>query len=384
MCGNAGRPANFDPYKQHFKLLMSNGTELDVNMAQIDFMRLYGIRLGIEYGSQIGASFVLLAMLLLLTRREKRKSLIFVTNIVCLLVNAVRCICYCLYLTGNWFNPFLFLSDDFSRITTADTAQTIATTTMTTLLYICVMVSLSLQVWIVCITTQKNQRILIMGGTTVIALLAVGVRFAVTVISNQMTMINRTMSGYGFLLNTNTVLTTAAIWVYCCVFTFKLGIALMQRRRLGLVQFGPMQIIFIMGCQTMVVPAIFSCLQFYDRIPELGSFTPTIVCISLPLSAIWAGIATNDSHVAASGADAHQRLLRAQFGRTQSTSGTDHSTESGEMTRSSTLYTKDLNDPDSPTTTFKEKGSVESQGIQVQSDWRVDSGEPSSNYSTTT
>lgn len=40
----------------------------------------------------------------------------------------------------------------------------------------------------------------------------------------------------------------------------------------------------------------------------------TVVCIFLPLSAIWAGV-SNDSAIAYRGPDAHHRLINSQFGR---------------------------------------------------------------------
>lgn len=47
--------------------------------------------------------------------------------------------------------------------------------------------------------------------------------------------------------------------------------------------------------------------------PELGSQGTTIICIFMPLSAIWAGLVANDASIGARGADSHQRLLKDQF-----------------------------------------------------------------------
>lgn len=47
----------------------------------------------------------------------------------------------------------------------------------------------------------------------------------------------------------------------------------------------------------------------------------TVVCIFLPLSAIWAGVA-NDSIIAHRGRDAHHRLIDSEFGRSSATSAT--------------------------------------------------------------
>lgn len=249
-------PPNFNPYTQNFTLLLPNGTEFIADMGQVDWLRQWGIRLAINYGTQIGASVLLLVVLIVLTRREKRKSAIFIMNAMCLVINTIRSIVQCLYLTSNWFNPYSLLSGDFDSVNSSDLAKTVAGNTLNLILYICIMASLSLQVWVVCITTQKFRRFLIMGLTTAVALVAIGFRFAITVISNQQSMKKLSMEQYDHLLTKTTIVTTLAIWTYCCVFTFKLGFALLQRKRLGMTQFGPMQIIFIMGCQTMVIPGM--------------------------------------------------------------------------------------------------------------------------------
>jgi pheromone alpha factor receptor len=220
---------------------------------------------------------------MVLTKAEKRKSGIFIMNTICLFVNTCRAIVQALWLTGNWFNPYAFLSFDSSHINRGDIANSVAANVLTMILYIGVMISLSLQVWIVCITTPKLQRFLIMGITTLIALIACSYRFAITVISAQQTIAMNPdgMEPYQGILTITTILTTTAIWSYCVVFTFKLGFAIVQRRQLGMTQFGPMQIIFIMGCQTMVIPGTSSTHTSFTTIHLLLVLPPILSILKL-------------------------------------------------------------------------------------------------------
>jgi len=256
-------PPGFDTHIQNFTLIDQDGEEFVTNMFELDYMRQYGVRVAINWGSQIGASIVLLFVLLLLTRREKRKSSIFVMNSLCLVLNTIRSLLQCIWLTTEMFNPYAVVAGDYSRVSASDRANTIASNTILLILVTCIMISLSLQVWVVCITAQRLHRVLIMGTTTLIACIAVGYRFAVCVINNIQTMRDSTMSAYDGLIRGMHITQAVAVWLYCCVFTFKLGYALIQRRRMRMTQFGPMQIIFIMGCQTMVVPGMF--LSYYHR-----------------------------------------------------------------------------------------------------------------------
>jgi pheromone alpha factor receptor len=250
----ATAPANFDPFNQDFTLIDGNGNEIVANMGIVDQARLYGMRTAINHGTQVGASFMLLLVLLLLTRREKRRSWIFIMNAICLVINTIDSLLTCIYFTGNFFNIYSTLTGDTSRDTATDRGVSIAANTLTLILYICIMVSLSMQVWVVCVTAAKLQRLLIMGATTVIATIAIGYRFAVTVISNHTIMNGTTMKNHNGVLRINYIFQAIAIWAYCCVFTFKLGFALLQRHKLGMTQFGPMQVIFIMGAQCMIIP----------------------------------------------------------------------------------------------------------------------------------
>lgn len=247
-------PIAFDAWTQPITLYYSNGDNFTTSMEAIDFYRLYSTRLAISYGTQVGASVILLLVLLLLTRSEKRKSSIFVLNSLCLVGNSLRCIFACCFLTGNLLHPYAQLSGETSRATTRDIAISVTSNTFTLIVNMLVMCSLSLQVWVVCITASKLQRIIIMSTTTVAALTSVGYKLAFMIVSNRATVQLIPMPDNDRIGASSYITQAAAILIYSCVFTWKLGYAIIQRRRLKMLQFGPMQIVFIMGCQTMIIP----------------------------------------------------------------------------------------------------------------------------------
>jgi pheromone alpha factor receptor len=69
---------------------------------------------------------------------------------------------------------------------------------------------------------------------------------------------DETMSEHNQVVLSAHITQAVAVWVYAVIFTWKLGVAIVQRRRMRMTQFGPMQIIFIMGCQTLIVPGMSS------------------------------------------------------------------------------------------------------------------------------
>jgi pheromone alpha factor receptor len=262
---------DFDPWRQNVTLYTEDGRPFIIKINYVDEIRLYAARLAITYGAQIGASMLLLLVLLLLTRASKRKSFIFLINAFCLTANTVRCILLSCYVTSTLLNPYSQLASNYSRVTRGDLATSTAANLFTLLVTVLVMVSLSLQVWVVCITTPPLQRYLIMGATTLMACLATGFKAAFVILNIKQTLNLQSLQSYGNVIIGTYISQAVAISLFSCVFTYKLGHAIFQRRKLNMPQFGPMQIVFIMGCQTMLIPGSF-CLIPYPRLqrhPEL-------------------------------------------------------------------------------------------------------------------
>ncbi|KAF6230161.1 hypothetical protein HO133_004500 [Letharia lupina] len=306
----------FDPYSQSFTLQASDGTLFNVSIPNLDYFVNYNTQICINYGAQTGASIILLAVLLLLTKPDKRASPIFIVNVSSLALNIVRNVLQCLYFTGPFTETYAVFSGDHSRVHTGDYATSVTATVFTLLVLVCVEISLCLQTRVVCVTVRQLYRKIIFAASVVIALLAIAFRLALC-IENSIDIVQAKVDGpLQQLASATNITESISICWFSAVFVTKLALALNERRKLGLVQFGPMQIIFIMGCQTLVVPgqqdsiqspsskltfilALFSTLQYAVNNPALYSNALTCVAIFLPLSSLWAS-ASLDSRFQAS------------------------------------------------------------------------------------
>jgi pheromone alpha factor receptor len=256
---NSTLPFDFDPWTQEFSFVDGRSGEILIRaMQDLDQYRLYGFRLAINYACQVGASFMLLLVLLLLTKADKRKSYIFILNSGCLLLNTIRCVMLCTFVTSGFYNPYSQLSGDFRQLTHSDYATQVVQRVFTALVTIMILISLCSQVWIVCVTTPPLRRNIIMGVTTTLGCVALGYRLALIYFNTKTTLKLESMEPYNGLASTCYVLQAVSIWLFSCVFIYKLGYAMLKRRRLNMPQFGPMQVVFIMGCQTMLVPGTFA------------------------------------------------------------------------------------------------------------------------------
>ena len=248
--------STIDPFEQSFTLVSPSNGPFNVSISDLNDFNLYNIQICINYGTQIGASIAMLLVLLLLTKPDKRLSAILIVNTFSLIFNIIRNVLQCVRFTGPWTNTYAFFAADYSRVHTKDYAITISSTVFTLLMQICVEASLCMQVRVVCVTIRKAYRHAVYATSGVIALLAIGFRFAYMVENDKAIVALVPSATLYWLGNATNITTSISIFWFCAVFVTKLGFALYQRRKLGLGQFGPMQVLFIMGCQTLIIPGM--------------------------------------------------------------------------------------------------------------------------------
>lgn len=248
----------FDPFNQTFTLKDSYSEEFPVSLAELNDFFKYGLQNCIVGGTQIGAAFILLVVLLLVTKPEKHTSPIFIVNSLALIFDIIRSLLSCLYFTGPFEDTYAYFGEDYSRVQTGDYATSVTKAVFSLLLLVTIEISLCLQTQVVCVTLRPIYRRAVFGISIFIALTAVGVRFAFMVQNAILIVQAKQEDSLAQLGSGTNIMITLSICWFCAVFVAKLGVALRQRQKLGMGQFGPMQIIFIMGCQTLIIPCMFS------------------------------------------------------------------------------------------------------------------------------
>ena len=319
----------FDPFTQSLTLIDRQGRSVKITIPDINEFLNYSVEISINYAAQFGASLILLIVLLLLTRPEKRRAPVFVLNCISLVVNIVRILLFILYFTSPFVDIYASFGQDYSHVPSSAYGTQVAAAVLTLVLLAIVEASLCLQVSVVLVTLRRIYRRVILGFSVLVASLAITIRLAYCV-ENIKAILSLVPSGtLQWMAEANNICTTISICWFCVVFCAKLGMSIRQRRRLGVGQWGPTQIIFIMGCQTLLIPgksiwtafslplpimflprttffkekaldvmanaphhlpllAIFSILQFITPVPAISSNVLTTVIIFLPLSSLWA------------------------------------------------------------------------------------------------
>ena len=244
----------FDPFTQTFTLLLADSSPFNVTIPELDDFVFYNVNICINYASQLGGSLILLIVLLLLTKTDKRQSPIFILNALCLSLNTIRNILQCLYFAGPFSETYAYFGQDYSRVPRSTYATSVTATVLTFLLLLCVELSLILQVRVVCVTLRDIYRRGILVISVMIALVAIGFRLALCVENSRYIVSLTYLIPLTWLGSAANITTSISVCWFCAVFVTKLGFALEQRRKLGMGTFGPMQVIFIMGCQTLIIP----------------------------------------------------------------------------------------------------------------------------------
>lgn len=318
--------SDFDPYTQNLTFHEADGTPFFVPVVVLDDFYQYCIQICINYGAQFGASVIIFIVLLLLTRPEKRASSVFFLNGSALLLNMARLLCNMIYFTTGFVKAYQFFSGDHSRASTSAYANSILGVVFTSLLLICIEASLVLQVQVVCANLQRRYRTMVLCVSILVALIPISFRL-VYMVGNCKTIAKAdTPQSLVWLESAASIVTTISVCFFCAIFITKLGVAIHQRRRLGVRDFGPMKVIFVVGCQTMIIPAMLSILHHAIVVPELNSNILTLVTISLPLSSIWAGITLSNSSssgTSPSGCALWNRLAVSNSMGSNQTSSTD-------------------------------------------------------------
>ncbi|KAL8951257.1 MAG: hypothetical protein Q9222_002759 [Ikaeria aurantiellina] len=299
----------FEPFSQSFTLLLRDGTPFNVTIPQLDEFILYNVQISINYAAQLGASLLFLVVLLLLTKPDKRKTPIFAINCIALTLNVLRTLLQCLYYTGPFSEIYAYFSLDYSKVSSSDYANQIAITVLTWLLLVCIEISLLLQARVVCVTLRRSYQHIILVLSILVATMAISFRLAFCIENSRYILSLLPLSPLEWLASATNITTSVSICWFCAVFVIKLGFALDQRRKLGVAGFGPMQVIFIMGCQTLFIPAIFSVIEYFVPLPSMDANVVSLVTIFLPLSSLWASASVDNRRKERSEARSHGKLL---------------------------------------------------------------------------
>lgn len=159
---------------QSVNMTMPDGEVAQVPLGAVDTNTRMMVVKSIAYGVEMGASVVMLAIILTMTPKPKFCRFPTYLNIAALCNNIVRVLLLAIYFESSWVSFYSLYSGDRASVTSADLASTIASTVLTIPQNIMMMLALVLQAWVMVRLWPEIYRWAIIFVSVVLVLLEVG------------------------------------------------------------------------------------------------------------------------------------------------------------------------------------------------------------------
>lgn len=256
---------------------------------------------GIFFGVRVGSTAVVGILLFLISKNRRTPA--FLLNQICLWLLFIQSALYLNYEVSYYSAPSTYFSGSYIKVTDNDVNASVASSVFQLLLVIAIQFSLIFQVRAVFPPFSLSRKI---------ATFVMGLFSSWCIVFYFLFIVERCFSAkdgsrplYGetrfaeVLPSLSQLSLGISIFVCCLVLVGKLLFAIRTRHILGLRQFGPLQILVIMGTQSMIAPLVIYIVNWFVHyggnaasptryVTGLASIAPLIVVLSLPMSSLWA------------------------------------------------------------------------------------------------
>lgn len=226
---------------------------VNVSLSNLDAEIWYNTACTLNFGAQAGGCGAMFFVVLILSKAAKRKTPIFILNVLSLLFGFFRGLLFALYFLSSWIELYPYYTDDYSAIPTRAYALSVTGSVMPLLMTTTVNLSLVLQAYTVTKSMRNMYRYSVIFMSGLVFFLAVGFRFA-EVVTNCISIIQAKIFNAEWVQKGTLYMETISIWFFSIVFTGKLVYTLYYRRKHGWKQWSGVKILAAMGGCTMLIP----------------------------------------------------------------------------------------------------------------------------------
>jgi len=280
-------PWNLHVSNQDFNVTGLDGNPQTISMADVTNSLVYNFRLCAVQGFIVGFSAMLMAILLLLTNKEKARRPIFILNFLALFFLCFRSIAQlAMFGTSVQGLGYNFIGAQ-AQYSLAFVSPVFMQALLSPLIYFCMLFSLVLQVRVVFAAEPRSQQIITVVGSLA-ALFLVGLGWYIAAIFMQ-GLLGTLRAVVGWPYDALRIGIMIFVAVSCLLFLYKLALAIRRRKRMGFKKFGPLQVLFIIFAQCLVIPLVVYILDFtVPSVKNLSGLAQCFLICSLPLSSVWA------------------------------------------------------------------------------------------------
>lgn len=278
-----------DPRMQTINITGPDGEPFPVPMAEINTANLYLVRVSTVYASQIGACFVMLAVVLAMTPKHRFTRVPTLINIFNLALAVVRLTLLATYFSSSWVEMYTFYSGDVRFVTADDWRISLVATALSIPQTLLVLSALIVQAWSMVQLWPSLCKWPAIAVSTLVSVASFG--FKCASVSVQIRVITEPFDVRPLLWIrlTDVSLMTATIAWFCFLFNVRLVMHMWTNRSIlpttrGLTS---MDVLVMANGILMLIPVVFTAFQFVDVVfLESGSLVLTTVVLVLPFAAL--------------------------------------------------------------------------------------------------
>ena len=256
-----GPYSSLNPRLQKVTFHMANGAPFYVPLEYLDIYSADNVKCGINFGAQLGATIVTLVVFLFTSKPEKRRTVLFALNMTSLLLCIAELICTSRYYTSRWTEIYSVLTGDVSQIPQSDYALSVLPDIFHLLLIGCVESSFIIQCNALCGALRRRYRIALLCLMCCMAVVTLAFDLWLTVVNIIHIMKHKPMRGF----SSQALVASIVLNIFTALFTLaslvKLGRAMLARRKMGMRQFGPTRVLFIVTFESMLLVGKFLYLS---------------------------------------------------------------------------------------------------------------------------
>jgi pheromone alpha factor receptor len=256
-----GPPTNFNPLDQVSTLLYSDGvTPIPFNTMLVTDYYLSAISLSIEYGSQIGANFIMLCVVLAMTPRTRFRRLPTLLSIASLAINTARMALLAVFFVTPWLDLYVIISGDATFVPRSAFNLSAAATTLSVPVNVLILWALGLQAWSMTKLWRARVKIPAMGVSVVLILLTVTFSMMTTIIQTRAILFaEMPKESLVWVRQVYLAFITTAICWFCFLFNIRLVVHMWTNRTIlpSLKGLKAMDVLVITNGVLMFVPGTF-------------------------------------------------------------------------------------------------------------------------------
>lgn len=223
--------SSFDPYIQNATILAPDGiTSIAIPIPEIDLYNDSNLATSANYGAQLGATVVMLFVVLFMTPSVKLRRLLTILHISGLVISIVRMSLLYTSMHAHANRFYETWGQDYGNIPASDTRIAVVATTFSMVQVAVAEAALMSQAWTMVAFWPPSVKYTVSITSVIVTLLTLGSRFALVIIQNRaiITLIPPVYFSWGF--NWAIIMNAASIFWFCAIFNAKLLFHMISNR----------------------------------------------------------------------------------------------------------------------------------------------------------